>query len=177
MQQPTQGPDAPSSSPRYQQPRRGWGNPAPLAPPPPSLDHFPPLGKENPEGKQRSPHSVPSYQRADQPHGQQPHRPKAGPLASNNNPIAPRRFDRRPPRLPVAHYEQFFVEQAANLEKVAKSLLEEISPPDEETVAKNELLHLLQGICRKLVPTAVLIPFGSLVSEYQRTKPTTSGRC
>jgi len=169
IQQPTWGPHGPPPpSPQPQQPRRGWNTPAPLAPPLPSLGHFP-LGEENPEGKQRSRRSIPPYRRADQHRDQQHHRPEAGPPASGNSPTTIDRYDWRPARLPAAHYEQFFGEQAANLERVARVLLEKISPPEEETVAKNELLRVLQDICRKLVPTAELIPFGSLVSECQQT--------
>jgi len=166
-QPPIRGPDAPSS--RYPQPCRSWSAltrapaPAPVAP---NLDHFPPLGKENPEGKQQVPHSVHSYQRADQSRGQQHHRSESGPLTANKGRFPTGMFDRRLAGLPPAYYEQFFVEQAANLERLARSLVEDISPPDQETTAKNELLRVLQVICRTLVPTAELIPFGSLVSEY-----------
>lgn len=134
------------------------------APPPPNLDHFPPLGKETPKEKPRPLHSVVPTQHADQPRGQlrQPE-VVVGPGFHNS-----RLFQWRPPQ---THYEQFYVEQAFHLDHVAKALLEKITPPDSETSFKEELLRTLQDICKKLCPTAELIPFGSLVSTYTPVCP------
>ncbi|KAF8539701.1 hypothetical protein BDD12DRAFT_736574 [Trichophaea hybrida] len=125
------------------------------APPPPSLDHFPPLGKEIPKEKLRSLNSV-LTQHADQPRGQQP----VGPANRNA-----KSYHWRPTQAP-AYYEQFFAEQALHLDQVAKRLLDKITPPDSETTAKHELLKTLERICKQLSPSAKLIPFGSVVTGF-----------
>lgn len=135
------------------------------APPPSNLDHFPPLGNEIPREKSRPLHSVPA-KHADQPRGQQ--RPAAADVVVIGGHNSARQrgggtaYQWRPPA--QTQYEQFFPEQAYHLDNVAKTLLDSITPPDNETRSKERLLDRLQDICRKLCPTADLIPFGSLVS-------------
>jgi hypothetical protein len=116
------------------------------APPPSSLDHFPPLGKEILKNQPRPSPGSPA-QPADQARGQR-------------NPNA--RLWQPPP--PAIRYEQFFAEQALHLDQLASALLNEITPPDSEISSRRKLLEDLGRICHQLSPTAKLVPFGSLVS-------------
>jgi hypothetical protein len=64
------------------------------------------------------------------------------------------------------HYERFYPEQASNLDRLAREILVQITPPELEITSKRQLLDRLSRICKKLSPTAELVPFGSLVSTY-----------
>lgn len=113
-----------------------------VLPPPPNLDHFPPLGQESPRERPPLPLGSMPPQQAGQYRGQ-------------------RQWRAQPP---PNYYEQFFAEQAFFLDQMAHQLLKEITPLESEIAAKHTLLETLERICKQLCPTAKLMPFGSLVS-------------